>query len=207
MRRTILSALLALFAVAALGHYAPPDSNLPQERGKTAVGVTYLFNIDYVHAGQSGVTGMAYIVLSPGSCGHPGYDKPTDFVPRAYLHYRWRHLGLFPLDGGGRWRTVPMFPHAEPDMLYTAGEIPVPDVPCDLEWYIVGTRSVPYYQHVDYTGRNLPVSSKLYTEEPEISYTSRMNYAGDDVLPSGGRDWFIRVRPYKSSVHAMRLSY
>lgn len=209
MRPAILAPLaaLAVLAAQASDRYAPPDSNLYAERGKTAVGLSFLFNTDYVHAGQRGVTGMAYVVVTPEGVTHPGYTRPVDYVQSAYLHYRWRQLGIF-IDAGfqpEQWKTLLLERTGEPDLFVTREELPVPDYPCDFEFRLEASLRVPYYEYVDYTGLGLGTGG--YSEAPPICVTGRLQRVEAAVLPTGGTDWFIRVRPYRSAIHAMRLSY
>lgn len=204
----IVPVLLALALPAAAA--GVPDSNLPRERGKAAIGMSYLFNVDYVRAGQHGVTGMARVVVSPWAYQYaPGCRRPVDFVSGAYFNYRWRHLGLFPSDqhAHGQWHTIFMTTNGTADVLQTISEIPVPDEPCDLEFYLSATVLLPFYSYVDYSGLNLPVSKAGYSEEPDKVIYGRMQLIPASVLPTGGSDWFLRVRGHRSSVHSMRLSY
>lgn len=125
--------------------------------------------------------------------GQPGVD-PRTLVASAVLHYRWRYLGQ-KTDPAEGWRAVALNPM---DGYRATRPLELPAAEGDVEFYYETLLSAPYYTYIDYSGLNLGVP---YTEEvPAV--TNR--YAGT-TLPSGGTDWFFRLRAGKSGLEAVKM--
>ena len=209
MKRMIVMALAAAglaFAAAAESR----DDRAPMEPGKRTVGFFGGFNVDYIHAGQRGVTGMAQVVISQPmtfsweTYRKMGYTNETDFISMAQMWYRARYNDEVPktLMGTDEWKVLYMVPTSH-DVFSTYGEVEIPDHACDLEFFFVCTRRTPYYQYVDYTGLNIGVPG--YTEEPPLLSTARVDRVSAEVLPSGGSEWFMRVRCGDSRLYSARV--
>lgn len=125
--------------------------------------------------------------------GKPGVD-PRTLVASAVMHYRWRYLNqrTDPAEG---WRVVALNPM---DGYRATRPLELPAIEGDVEFYYETLLSAPYYTYVDYTGLDLGVP---YSEEvPAV--TNRYEGA---TLPSGGTDWFFRLRAGKSGLEAVKM--
>lgn len=198
-----------LFALAALALASAspvdavadlvPDSataGIERQKGKRVTGLIGAFNVDFLAVGQNAVTGMVRVILGDRRyLGRPGFEKPVDFVMFPLFHYRWRYMDMFPEGerGDAGWKMCAMRPFGD-DSFATITEIEVPGHECDLEFYFTGIPKSPYYQYVDYTGRGTPVSRSGYTEDVSKLRTYTMRMRSGDILQSGGKDWFSRVR-------------
>lgn len=209
MKRMILVALAV--AGLTLGAADGGEGELdPPVNGNRPVWFFGGFNVANIHAGQHGVTGMARVVVNSSFASSRdfyrklGYTNETDFISLAQMFYRFRIGNVFPksLMGTDDWKVISMIPSGH-DVFSTYKEIEIPERECDLEFFFVCTRRIPYYQYVDYTGLNIGVPG--YTEEPPPVSTSRFSSESAVRLPSAGNDWFTRVRCGDSKVYSMRL--
>ena len=129
-----------------------------------------------------------------------GDVSASTFVQGAKFHYRWRYLGqkFDPVDGS--WRSVSLSPFDG----YTASEkLEVPSEPGDVEfWYELATM-MPYYSYYDYSGTGAALGG-LYSEET-TAVTNRMDASAYTRLPSGGADWFVRIRDGASNFESVRV--
>ena len=203
-----IKSILTLGAAAALSVLSV--TAFGDQIGKRATGWVGAFNTDYIYTGQRGVTGLCHVTINQ-PMSHTwaqframGYTNPVDFVSAIYFKYRYRKgdetIDMLPGDTArysDRWRTELMVPIG-PETFATCREIPIPDTECDLEYWYFGTSKAPYYEYVDYTGLNLPVSAADYTEQ-HLSVTGRLSICSYDKLPSRGKDYFTRIRKGKSS--------
>ena len=121
------------------------------------------------------------------------------FVQSATMHYRWRYLEqrFDPEDG---WKSVALSPF---DNYKAAEPLDIPAEPGDIEfWYELKTM-MPYYEYHDYSGQGVGLGG-LYTEE-KTAVTNRMDTTGYSGLPSGGKDWFVRLREGASNWEDMSV--
>ena len=170
-----------------------PGTYDPSKRGKRVLGMEKAFSVDYPTPYETDLT------LTANYTG----TLPREEIQSARCHYRWRYLNS----------------RFEPELLVQAGKTnDAYDVIYfdkstfkisepfklnghvgDLEYWFDLTATVPYYSYVDYSGRDLGLK-ELYTEELSPNAESRFEAPG--VLPSDGKDWFVRLReghdPYGS---------
>ncbi len=116
------------------------------------------------------------------------------FVSAATIHYRWRYLG----QSIGEWKKAYLDPMNGFKSL-TALELPG-DVG-DVEFYYDADIQAPYYGYVDYTGLDRGVPN--YTEE--VSALTNRAEVAENVYPTMGTDWFVRLRYGKSSYREVKV--
>ncbi|MBO7684090.1 MAG: hypothetical protein J6T51_05140 [Kiritimatiellae bacterium] len=127
--------------------------------------------------------------------------SPETFVQSATFHYRWRYLGqAFDPADPDEWRSVALSPF---DNFSASTPLQLPSEPGDVEfWYELQTM-MPFYSYYDYSGTGAKLGG-LYTEET-TSVTNVMDTSAYARLPSGGSDWFVRLREGASDYEAVRV--
>ncbi len=105
---------------------------------------------------------------------------PATFVTSAQMHYRWRYLS----QEVDEWKTLDLDPMND---FISTRPMELPARQGDVEFFFESTLAAPYYAYVDYTGLDLGVP---YSEESSTR-TNALNEAGQ---PTGGHDWFFRLR-------------
>ena len=172
--------------------------------GRTAVGYGGAFTTAFPgFADGSSLTGRCAIVLSPDS-GLEG-KSPDDYLTMKQIFYRWRYLEQEQVPDAAHgldWNAAPLVA-GEGLTLTTEGPLDVPNEPGDVEFYFVGVLDAPYYGYVDYTGLGLAVSKAPYTEEKVLTTARRS--AAAKPLPTGGTDWYVRLRDGRSSYEGVRM--
>ncbi len=116
------------------------------------------------------------------------------FVSTARMHYRWRYLNQATND----WQTVFLNPD---DDFKSTEPLALPNEVGDVEFYFSADIQAPYYNYVDYTGLNLGFSD--YTEE--IGAVTNRAEVAENVYPTKGTDWFVRLREGKSDYEWIRV--
>ena len=121
------------------------------------------------------------------NAGDGSTPDTTKFFSSATMHYRWRYLNQTQL--GSVWKGIDLNPA---DDFKSIGPLELPSRPGDVEYWFEYRLQAPYYKYVDYSGAtNAEID---YTEERSV-VTNRLAAFG---LPSGGTDWFFRLREGKS---------
>ena len=169
----------------------------PALGGVRAVGYGGAFETPFPSAAEgSSLTGRCTVAFT----GDFNPDEET-FSLKQML-YRWRYLEQLREPQDGDWKAADL--QEAGDELRTAGPLEVPAEAGDVEFHFVTILRTPYYGYVDYTGLDKPVCEKGYTEEG-LPHESRYRAGDDEVLASGGRDWFIRLRDGRSRYEGLRL--
>lgn len=121
-------------------------------------------------------------------------EDPRQLIASTVMNYRWRYLGqkLEPTEG---WKRVALDPMND---FVSTQPLKIPATAGDVEFWYETLLSAPYYQYVDYTGLELGVP-----ESEEVGFVT--NRREGITLPSGGKDWFFRLREGKSSYSNVRL--
>lgn len=129
------------------------------------------------------------------TAGDPSLPVNTNaFVSSSRMHYRWRYLNQATND----WQTVFLNPD---DGFKSTEPLVLPSEIGDVEFYYETEIQAPYYSYVDYTGLGIGVPD--YTEEIPV-VTNRADEA-ENVYPTMGTDWFVRLREGKSNYGLVRV--
>lgn len=187
----------------------------PDRRGKQVLGQEIAFETPFPAQTDVNVFARAepYFYVNPGTTA----ADTNKFVVAANLHYRWRYLrqraepaaqinqlnpaypGYY---GNSLWRTVPLNPR---DGFRSIDPLVLPAAAGDVEFWYDLTMDTPYYEYVDYSGLDYGVP---YVER-QTAVTNHITAAemegGDELLPSTGLDWFVRLREGKSDFEGMRV--
>jgi len=162
-----------------------PYGRMDVERsGKQTLGQAAAFSVPFPSASETNLFARAYATYMTNS-SKPGFDI-DGLVSVAKMCYRWRYLDQR-VDG---WTSVRLDPS---DHFRSVEPLKLPGEPGDLEFFYETALDSPYYEYVDYSGRNLGVPG--YTENPPFV----TNAARSAVMyQSRGTDWFARLRPGES---------
>lgn len=130
----------------------------------------------------------------------------NDFITSARFNYRWRYLdqsfyhdGAFSSVDDGQFASVRL--SKADDYAISTRPLDLPGLPGDIEYWYELVLGAPYYEYVDYSGLGIGVGD--YTEE--ITSSIGRADASFSNLPSGGTNWFVRVREGASKFERMTL--
>ena len=145
-------------------------------------------------------------------------------ITQARLHYRWRYLDHRSND----WEVVAL----EPANGFVSDEpLKLPNVEGDIEFWLENDTQIPYYRYYDYAATGLGLGPAAYSEAVgtvtnnlKIARMRRSGESGEDTasplggqsgedtasplgmdLPSGGEDWFFRLRNGRSEYERIVL--
>lgn len=188
-----------LLAASALVLAALSAGAATRPVGKRTAGFVQSFTADHLHAGQTGVKGLARVTLDGPTQPEWGYTNPVDYVQFAHMQVRWRIGDAVPVDRWGRETWDEYFlVKTGPDTMETYGTIRIPDFECDLEFRYITVQAGPYCGYIDFTGMNLGVPG--YEERPLITTNSLSRH----VAGRRSTDWFQRVRGSSSATLSVR---
>ncbi|MBQ6007248.1 MAG: hypothetical protein IJL17_01820 [Kiritimatiellae bacterium] len=120
------------------------------------------------------------------------------------LHYRWRYLNQII----SPWETIPFDQSSISSTSVTTSNLvgqtalPLTDGVGDIEYYYTAEIDAPYYLVRDYA------CNAGYGEgwtERITAITNRATYTAADALPSGGTDYFVRIREGESDLEWVEL--
>ena len=120
------------------------------------------------------------------------------------IHYRWRYLN----QQVGPWKTVPfnvtgLISSAGPaSNVWGRAGVSLTDGPGDLEYYFVANIDAPYFNVRDYA---CSAGYGAGWTEAITAVTNRASYTAEDALPSGGTDYFVRIREGESDYEWVKL--
>ena len=121
-----------------------------------------------------------------------GSQDTNTFFQTATMHWRWRYLD----QTNTTWEAIELNPR---DSFIAMEPFRLPGEVCDVEYWYEYTLQAPYYSYVDYSGVGKAVA---YTEERGVC----TNALDSTTLPSGGTNWFFRVREGASDYERMILT-
>ena len=168
------------------GHFDETKSN------DTTLGWELAANVPYPSQKGESVIGRARAEYYVNSGDGTAIDT-SKFFSGAKVHYRWRYLNQM----SSEWKSVDLDPG---NGFKALSAFDLPGHTCDVEYWYEYSLQAPFYSYVDYSGLGKAID---YTEERGV-ITNRLN--GVD-LPSGGTDWFFRVREGKSAFSGVDIVF
>ena len=162
--------------------------------GVETLGVQGDVDSPFVSIGQMGVRPYAYFYFLTNSAVTTALK-----LKDASFHYRWRYLNQIV----GDWQTIPFDQDNISSKTYmTSNLVGITSLSLtngvgDLEYFFSATLDAPYYQYREYAfpGVRPAVGYGEFDVSEEITaITNRATYTVADQLPSGGTDWFTRIR-------------
>ena len=174
----------------------------PTRTGRAVIGQRMALTEAFPSPSSDGLLGRGKVsFLTNGGVENPDTDA---FIVSARFNYRWRYLnqgfyhdGKFSTSDDGEFASVRLSPTLD---YASTRPLDLPGLPGDIEYWYELVLGAPYYEYVDYSGLDVGVGD--YTEE----ITSVEAHAGASFvnLPSGGTNWFVRIRegasPYEKVV-------
>ena len=178
--------------------------------GKRVIGVPMALSEAFPSVSSADVRARGTVSYLTNS----GVENPqtNDFIVSARFNYRWRHLnqsfyhdGQFYSADDGRFASVRLSPK---DGYLSTKPLDLPGLPGDIEYWYELVLGAPYYRYVDYSGLGLAdAMDEIYTEEIATSpIHAPAGFFGETPSPSGGTNWFVRVREGASQYDRVVLS-
>jgi hypothetical protein len=178
--------------------------------GKRVIGVPMALSEAFPSVSSTDVRARGTVSYLTNS----GVENPqtNDFIVSARFNYRWRHLnqsfyhdGVFSSTDDGRFASVRLSPK---DGYLSTKPLDLPGLPGDIEYWYELVLGAPYYRYVDYSGLGLADEmDEIYTEEIATSpIHAPAGFFGETPSPSGGTNWFVRVREGASQYDRVVLS-
>ncbi|MBQ6341233.1 MAG: hypothetical protein IJI36_19015, partial [Kiritimatiellae bacterium] len=166
--------------------------------GVDVLGYAGALSPPFPHAGETNAVAFAHCSYVTNR-GDVVVDPTESFVlTNVQLNYRWRYLN----QKIGDWQSHGM--DVDGTNLTTTVPFNMPDAVGDLEYYYTARQSAPHYFPVDYVlgVTNIVAYGSGWSEEI-TNIVCRASYA--DALPSGGTDWFTRIREGASDYASISL--
>ena len=161
--------------------------------GKQQLGWELASSVAFPSVEDTEVFGRAKVKYYVNSGDGATSWNTNDFFNSATMFWRWRYLN----QTNSTWQAIDLNPG---DGFKAMSAFDLPGQVCDVEYWFKYTLQAPYYSYVDYSGVGKPIA---YTEE-RGTVTNAYNSAA--TLPSGGTDWFFRVREGASRYEKMALT-
>ena len=179
----------------------------PEKKGKRVVGQQAALNEVFPSVGSTGLLGRGKVTYLTNAGIAPEILDTANFITSARFNYRWRYLnqsfyhdGVFSTVDDGKFASVRL--SKADNYTVSTRALDLPGLPGDIEYWYELALGAPYYKYVDYSGLNVGVGD--YSEE-EASIESHFD-VGDAHLPSGGTNWFVRIREGASSFEKVVLA-
>ena len=161
--------------------------------GKQLLGWELASSVAFPSVEDTEVFGRAKVKYYVNSGDGATSWNTNDFFNSATMFWRWRYLN----QTNSTWQAIDLNPS---DGFKAMSAFDLPGQVCDVEYWFKYTLQAPYYSYVDYSGVGKPIA---YTEE-RGTVTNAYNSAS--TLPSGGTNWFFRVREGASRYEKMALT-
>ena len=188
---------------ASITTYGDYDS---EKKGKQVIGQQAALSEVFPSVGSDNVFARGIVSFYTNGGLPPESINTNDFITSARFNYRWRYLGQsFYHDGAfssvddGKFASVRL--SKADDYTISTRPLDLPGLPGDIEYWYELVLGAPYYKYVDYSGLGVGVGD--YTEE--ITSSIGRADASFSNLPSGGTNWFVRVREGASKFERMTL--
>ena len=125
-------------------------------------------------------------------------------ITNTRMIYRWRYLEQFV----GDWKTIAFDQDNISSVSFSTSNlvgktaIPLTDGVGDIEYYYLAEIDTPYYITQDYA---CSVGYGAGWTEKISAVTNRATYTGLDGVPTGGTDYFVRIREGESNMEWVQL--
>ena len=184
------------------------DGYDPERTGKQVIGMPMALSEAFPSVDSTDVRGRGKVTHYTNE----GVENPAtnDFIVSARFNYRWRYLNQSFYHGDGE-------PSSTDDGTFASVRLsPVNDwmstkplnlpegLVGDIEYWYELVLGAPYYEYHDYSGLDAGVGG--YSEEiPTCTYSAPAGIFGIGPAPSGGTNWFVRIREGASQYDKMAL--
>lgn len=160
-------------------------------KGKEVEGRFGDFSQPFISANQKSLSSLGYISFITNSASK---SKTPVTVTNPKFHYRWRYLNQHFTD----WKELD-YAVSDVTQLITVAGFNLPGRCGDLEYYSTAGINGTYYKPIDYALDSLKnINFGVDWSEAITAITNRASYTVDDGLPSGGTDYFVRIREGES---------
>ena len=170
-------------------------------KGSSVLGVLGDFNKPLLSFHEEGIRGRLYFSFLTNTA-----TTVTAKINNPRMIYRWRYLN----QKVGDWKELP-FDQTSIDSssystsnLVTLADVPLTDGVGDLEYYFTAELDAPYYAPRDYAFTS-PIGYGVGWTEQISAVTNRASYTSLDGVPSGGTDYFVRIREGESNIEWVQL--
>ena len=175
---------------------------------RNTVGWTGALSVKYPAIGEEGVKASAGVFAvsnnPPAQVGDPIDFNPVNWMKRATMKYRWRYFGRIVPEWDDPDRAGEFILDTKTaDGLESSEAKTMPNLVGDVEFYYSAELDAPYYSYVDYSGSTTISGTPGYRERIKEVQTrldpKKIGTEGiPDPLPSGGTNFFFRLREGKS---------
>jgi len=182
-------------STASLEPYGDYDGKL---KGLQVVGWGGAMSVPFPAVGDS-VYARAKATVNTNVNAHTAVDMPISW---AQMWYHWRYLDQQTND----WQAINLRPS---DNFASIKPLDLPAKEGDVEFWYEYIVQVPAYKYYDYSGLGLDLNGgdgkALYTEDVTECSNTQADVTGYNKLPSGGTDWFFRLRRGKSDFESFTI--
>ena len=176
------------------------DSSL---KGAEVLGCLGDFNVPFQAAGQNGVQAKIKFSWVTNNVN----EEQKIIVKNPKFHYRWRYLNqLVP-----EWSTLDFSPStpsytedSSATQLVTTVAHTLNQGVGDLEYFFTADLDAQYYSPRDYANDTAVGFGADWTEKIS-AVTNKASYTALDGVPSGGTDYFTRIREGESNIEWVQL--
>ncbi len=177
---------------------APAGTYDTSAEGANVTGYEGAFNPPFLSAGATNVHTLAYCSYVTNGCETIEDLESAFTVSNVHVVGRWRYLN----QAAGDWQTNALAVSGR--QIYSTAGFNLPDKVGDWEFYFTADQSAPHYVPVDYTDGTATGTAygNGWTEEL-TNIVCRANFARSQ--PSGGTDWFARIREGASDYEYVSL--
>ena len=172
-------------------------------KGAEVLGCLGDFNVPFQSVGQNGVQARTKFSWVVNNSKAP--QKVEVISPR--FHYRWRYLNQMVED----WKVLPLNPSnpsyledSSATQLVTMVDHTLNQGTGDLEYFFTADLDAQYYSPRDYANDTVVGHGAGWTEKI-YAVTNRASYTSLDGVPSGGTDYFVRIREGESNIEWVQL--
>ena len=176
-----------------------PDGFFDEEaEGVDVLGHAGAFSPPFPRAGETNVVALAHCSYVTNN-GVAVSDPTESFtLTNAIFSYRWRYLN----QAFGDWQSHDL--SVDGSKLRSSAKFDLPDKVGDVEFYYTARQSAPHYFPVDYVlGKTNIIAYGSGWSEEITNIVCHASFA--DTLPSGGTDWFTRIREGASDYAHIRI--
>ena len=172
-------------------------------KGAEVLGCPGDFNVPFQAAGQNGVQAKIKIAWVANNVS----DERKIDVKNPKFHYRWRYLNQIVPE----WSTLDFSPSTpsytndySATQLVTTVTHTLNQGVGDLEYFFTADLDAQYYSPRDYANDTFVGFGDGWTEQI-FAVTNKATYTGLDGVPTGGTDYFVRIREGESNMEWVQL--